>query len=135
MSDVTIDPRVLADLLRSTSGPIVRDTIRRATRVQVRARELVGKDTRQLEASIVQRIVTDQQGVSVLVGTFAPEHLVKRAKWHHDGTKPHVILPRKAKVLRFPKSKGSSVYIFAKKVNHPGTKPNPYLVNALPAAQ
>lgn len=53
------------------------------------------------------------------------------------GTRPHIIVPRISKALRFavggnatlsgrPRS-GSSV-IFAKRVRHPGTKPQPYMV-------
>ena len=37
-------------------------------------------------------------------------------------TKPHVIVPKRAKRLRFVNSSGQVV--FAKKVNHPGTKGN-----------
>ena len=40
------------------------------------------------------------------------------------GTVPHVILPKNAKALRF-KGKGGK-YVFAKRVNHPGTEPNPF---------
>lgn len=45
------------------------------------------------------------------------------------GTKPHEIVPNKAKVLRFPTKGGTVVY--TTRVNHPGTQPNPYLTNAL----
>lgn len=41
----------------------------------------------------------------------------------HEGTKPHTIVPVKKKVLA-DKRKG---IIFGKKVNHPGTKPNPFM--------
>lgn len=37
------------------------------------------------------------------------------------GTKPHIIVPRRAKVLAF--SVGGQM-VFAKRVSHPGTKPN-----------
>jgi hypothetical protein len=40
-----------------------------------------------------------------------------------DGTPAHVILPRKAKALRFVIQ---GRVVFAMKVNHPGTSPNPY---------
>lgn len=45
------------------------------------------------------------------------------------GTKPHVIRPRRKKVLRF--SAGGRV-VFTKYVNHPGTKAQPFM---LPGAQ
>ena len=46
----------------------------------------------------------------------------------NDGTRPHVIRPRAKQVLRFQVG-GRTV--FAKVVNHPGTKPNPFLDRAL----
>lgn len=45
----------------------------------------------------------------------------------HEGTKPHIILPSRKRVLRW--SDGNQ-YFFAKKVNHPGTKPDQFLYNA-----
>lgn len=44
-----------------------------------------------------------------------------------SGTRPHVIRPVRAKALRFFVG-GRPV--FARRVNHPGTKPNPYHVRA-----
>ena len=44
----------------------------------------------------------------------------KHAKFLDEGTKPHRILPRRAKMLRFVSRSGSIV--FARGVNHPGTK-------------
>ena len=61
------------------------------------------------------------------------------------GTKPHVIRPRKGSALRFPGSGvgttlggrvrtgevrrlGVGAYVFATVVNHPGTKPKPFLL-------
>lgn len=58
------------------------------------------------------------------------------------GTRPHVIVPRSRKALRFPANKGSArlsgaprkggAVIFAKRVRHPGTRAQPYMV---PGAQ
>lgn len=44
------------------------------------------------------------------------------------GSGPRVIVPRTAKVLAFPIN-GETV--FARRVNHPGTRPHPFLVPAL----
>lgn len=46
----------------------------------------------------------------------------------HRGTRPHIIRPRQAKALRFVVN-GRVVY--AAKVNHPGTRPRPYLTRPL----
>jgi len=52
--------------------------------------------------------------------------LIDYAVYVYYGTKPHVILPKKKKALKTP-------YGVFKKVNHPGTKANPYLDDALDA--
>lgn len=46
----------------------------------------------------------------------------------NDGTAPHIIRPRRAQVLRFNVG-GRTVY--AKVVNHPGTRARPFLDRAL----
>lgn len=52
--------------------------------------------------------------------------LAPYAKFVYFGTKPHMIKVKKARALA---NKKSGV-VFGKKVNHPGTKANPYLKNA-----
>ncbi len=49
------------------------------------------------------------------------------------GTPPHVITPKTKKVLRWLDSAG--VAIFAKKVNHPGTQPNPFMRRGIEVAK
>lgn len=46
------------------------------------------------------------------------------------GTRPHVIRARRAPALRFYWDKVGRV-VFFKSVNHPGTKPNPFMERAL----
>lgn len=46
----------------------------------------------------------------------------------HNGTRPHVILPRRGKYLVFEVG-GRTVY--ARRVNHPGNKADPFLTRAL----
>jgi hypothetical protein len=47
------------------------------------------------------------------------------------GTRPHLILPRVKKVLRFV---GRGSVVFAKRVNHPGTRKNDFITKNLPRA-
>lgn len=97
---------------------------------------------------------TGNLGRSIAPGAFVGKtaFVVARASYAayvEKGTRPHVIRPRNAKVLRFPSSGtsttlagrvrtgearrlGSGAYVFASKVNHPGTKAQPFL---LPAAK
>jgi len=45
----------------------------------------------------------------------------------HEGTRPHIIKPKKKKSLRWSPPGGD---VFAKEVHHPGYKGDPYLYNA-----
>ena len=45
----------------------------------------------------------------------------------HEGTEPHVIEPRNKLALRWAKG---GEFVFAKRVFHPGTKPDQFLYNA-----
>ena len=49
----------------------------------------------------------------------------KVARFLESGTRPHVITPRRKDALRFVPAGGGAV--FARSVNHPGTKPRNYL--------
>lgn len=46
----------------------------------------------------------------------------------NDGTRPHIIRPRRAQALRF--RMGGRI-VFAKLVHHPGTRARPFLDRAL----
>lgn len=48
----------------------------------------------------------------------------------HTGTKPHVIVPKRKKALRFVKN---GAFIFARRVHHPGTKGDTYIYDAMDA--
>ncbi len=119
-----------AGIRRLFTGPnsaAMRDLGARADRVERRARQLVGIDTTRLIRSIRQ-----ERGagfIDIVAGRPGSTYYVL---YHHDGTGPHTIRPRRAKALRFVVA-GRVVY--AQKVRHPGTRPNPFLRNALPAAR
>ena len=140
---VVMNPQALQALLESPNGPIVRDLIRRGNRVKQRAQELVGvaqldpysaarrgRRPGTLRDSIVMRITRGGKwGTTAIVGTND-----RIALWHHEGTVPHVIVPRRARFLVFYWPRVGRV-VYAKRVRHPGTQPNRFLVNALPAAR
>lgn len=46
----------------------------------------------------------------------------------HEGARPHVIRPRHARVLRF---EVEGRVVFARRVNHPGQRAQPFLTNAV----
>lgn len=58
---------------------------------------------------------------------FTLRRMAPHAHLVEFGTKPHVITPKKGKMLRF----GRGLNIFAKKVNHPGSRENPFFRKAI----
>lgn len=88
------------------------------------ARKQVGKKTGALARSIGVSVKRAPYGVEMKV--FATD---KKAMMHHEGTRPHVILPKNpGGILVF--SKGTRV-IRTARVMHPGTKPNRFLSDQL----
>lgn len=137
---VVIDPVKLAELMRSPQGPVVRMLMEDGEKVKREAQRLVGvydppdaysaanrkRRPGTLRDSIVKRLVADPvTGVAVLVGSEDPIAL-----WHHEGTHPHVIAARRKPMLVFFWRKVGRVVSF-RQVNHPGTRPNRFLLNAL----
>lgn len=53
---------------------------------------------------------------------------VEYAPYVHDGTRPHVIRPRRRQALRF---RVGGMTVFAKVVNHPGNRARPFFDRAL----
>ena len=143
MAEVTYSHRInlgaIRVLLTSPQGGVVQDLLRRGLLVETAAkRNLAGVggpkriDTGRLRASISTQLVYRNARPAVLIGTN-----VKYALYVHEGTgiygpKGIPIRPRRAKFLRFrPGRRGRWVY--ARQVK--GMRPNPFLVNALPAAR
>lgn len=125
LGDIRVDGAEVARFARSPDGPVMRDLMRRAERVQIGARVIVRKRTRALEKSIVKRPEPyAARGPQVSVGSS-----LYYALWEHEGTPPHVIRPNRMKVLRFP-GRGGAI-VFARKVNHPGTNGSHFLTRAL----
>lgn len=85
------------------------------------ARTLCPVDTGALRASIRSDMGADLT-VEVSANTDYAVHV-------HEGTAPHTITPKRARVLRFPTKGGRVVY--TTKVEHPGTKPHPFLMDAI----
>jgi hypothetical protein len=137
-----LNPVAIAELMRSPAGPVMRDMIVRGERVKQAAIRIAPVRTGNLRDHIVKRIVQTPQGGGVLVGV---EH-VPYAIWVHEGAKPHIIVPRNAKMLAWPSEGGGGggsfdmqhfgpgSMIFAHIVHHPGNKPNRFLIRALRAA-
>lgn len=140
--EVVLDPRKLAELLRSPQGVVARRLIEDAELVKQEAQRRVGvydpppegppraRRPGTLRDSIVKRVVTTAGGdIAVEVGSSDPIALI-----HHEGTEPHIIAARNAPRLVFYWSVAGGVVAFTH-VNHPGTKPNRYLTDSLAVLQ
>lgn len=80
-------------------------------------------DTGRLRNSIQIQEFTSSHGSGVRIGTNVVYALII-----HNGSKPHVIVPRNASVLSW---QGPTGRVFAMRVNHPGFPANPFLVDGL----
>lgn len=137
---VILDPIAIRNLMHSPGGPVMRNMIVRGERVKQAAIKFAPVRTGNLRDHIVKRIVATPEGPGVLVGV----ENVPYAIWVHEGAKPHIIVPRNAKMLAWPASDrtgsfdmqnfGPGSMIFARLVHHPGNKPNRFLIRALRAA-
>jgi hypothetical protein len=119
-----------AGIRRLFTGPnsaAMRDLGARADRVERRARQLVGVDTTRLIRSIRQ-----ERGAGFIDIVAGRPGATPYILPHHDGARPHVIRPRRAKALRFVI--GGRV-VFARKVNHPGSVGTQFLRRGLDAAR
>lgn len=108
--------RVGMERARMLVNKITRQTLNRSA-------VLCPVDTGRLRASGSMRIA--ERG-SAVVGQV--EYTANYAAAVHNGTRPHIIVPRRGRYLRFQVG-GRTVY--ARRVQHPGTPARPYLATAL----
>lgn len=131
----TINYPAIDKKLNSPSGEVGRDLKRRADRVRNAAKLKVGVKTGRLRRSI--RVYGHRRtalGQRIVIGSSVPY-----ARLHHDGTKPHIITPNNHRFLKFKPSNGAGAgwnvladgSVLARKVRHPGTKPNRYLADSV----
>ena len=134
MIKISIDSRELnrfmkdIDKFSESKQQAIKHEIARATyEIQDTAKREVPVDKgilkNSIDAVIVNKELTGQVIVKRNYGIFV-----------HEGTKPHIIRPVRKKVLAWrvrTQGKLGKDYVFAKVVNHPGTKPNPFLLRAV----
>ena len=122
-STIVFRPRAIDHLLNDPYGPVGRYLFVRGRAIMAGAKSQVGVKTGRLKASIHMRQERAAFGQELRVGSP-----LSYALMHHEGTRPHIITPNRAKVLRFT-SGGRVIYTHA--VRHPGTRPNRYLTDYL----
>ena len=94
-----------------------------AMKIRTLAQAQVGRKTHALQFSIHINQSRSKRGLKVRIGSD-----LKYAYFHHEGTRPHIIRPNNHMYLKF--NVGGRV-IYAKQVNHPGTRPNHFLTNPM----
>jgi len=125
MANVRFYSVVLDNFLNNPSGDVGRFLDNKGKEILALAKAKVGVRTGKLRNSLHMRHMRDARGQYVWVGSKLDYALA-----HHEGTGPRTITPKSGKVLRFV-SRGQIVY--AHSVQHPGTKANRYLSEALRA--
>jgi hypothetical protein len=113
-----------AELNRVMTDASRRELREAARQVVNRARVLAPVRTGRLRSSIR----AEPPRFFSLRGSVTVGSDLEYAAFVNDGTRPHVIRPRRASVLRF--NVGGRV-VFARVVNHPGTKGTHFLDKAL----
>jgi hypothetical protein len=116
---VTFDEKAMFDLLDNPKGTVGHHLQKIGLEILYGARAMVGVRTGRLKRSLNYR-----QGLRGRVQYVAVGSNVKYALMHHEGTRHHTIRAHQGRLLRF--NVGGRV-VYARKVNHPGTRPNRYL--------
>jgi hypothetical protein len=112
------------DLMLNSKNGEVGKHLNNISRIIVsKAKLQAGSETGKLRSSIRWDYRRTAVGQSRIIGAYVPY-----AYLHHEGSKPHTIVPKTNEVLSF-KSKG--VLVYAQEVDHPGVKPNRYLSDQL----
>lgn len=122
-SKVKFVPGALTYLLDDPRGPTGRHLRKIGILIARSARKIAGRDTGELRRAIYVRQGTRGRYQYVQVGAD-----VRHAYDHHEGTRRHTITPRTGRILRF--NVGGKV-VYARKVNHPGTRPRKYLTTPM----
>ena len=116
------DRGAIAELLHGRDGIVARSMMKRALKVQAGAKRQVGVRTGKL-----QRSIKVDQTLRPLTGAYIGSN-VRYALLHHEGSRAHPIVAQPGRMLAFQKN-GKRVY--ARKVLHPGTRPNRFLQDQL----
>jgi hypothetical protein len=132
-SNVNVNLDGFDDVFKSWNGLVGKDMKRRAEFVKVN-----GKADAPIRTGALVRSIDTWYGkaageLEARIGANPAPPAAKRGYGYimHEGSRPHVIRPVRAKALRF-RVNGQIVY--AAKVNHPGTRPRPYLTRWLTQA-
>ena len=120
---VNIYTAVLDHELNSPDGMVGRYLAEKGSKIVVAAKRQAGSRTGRLRASIHLQHMQEGRMAAVKIGSS-----VGYALLHHEGSRPHAIVAKRAKTLRF--AAGGRI-IYTRAVAHPGTRANRYLSDNL----
>lgn len=124
--NLRLDRTALHMELNTRSGGLWRELEIAGEKAVIGAKSSVGYKTGQLRRSIHKRHQGNSKGQFMQIGSWT----VPYALSHHQGTRPHLILPKEpGGILVF--GSGSRVVRTPGPVKHPGTKANHYLTREL----
>ena len=121
---VTSSGLELSELAQKLSGPLKQKLIERVTDIAFAAAFWGAPVKTGYLASTVYKQVSDSEGVVGVAASYGRVVV--------EGSAPHEIRPANGEVLSFMIA---GKKIFTPIVHHPGTKPNPFMQNALEQAQ
>lgn len=128
----TVDPGRVRAFINTEPG-IVRDLMRRADRAAYYQRANCPRGTGLLTSTIRTQLTTAKGGPAAQA-IAGREGMTPYLGYVLFGTRPHPIVARRAKMLRFYWPKVGAEVMF-KAVNHPGTRANPFVQESLAAAR
>jgi hypothetical protein len=118
---IRVSTSALRRIYARNMGPIM---LRLGNRIVNNASQRCNVDTGRLRSSLYYELIRNVDfEAAVRTGSK-----VNYARWVHEGTGPHVIEAKNRKFLKFPGEGG--VMIFRRRVNHPGYRGNPFLLDA-----
>ena len=120
---ININKPTLDYTVNSPQGEVGQWLRKRGYMMMMAAKAQVPTGTGKLRASIKMIHNRASYGQYIDIGSN-----LDYALYVHEGTRPHEIIPEKAKILRFS---GGGRVIYTHKVEHPGTRPNKYLSDQL----
>lgn len=133
IGDVTVALDGFDKAFKSWDGMMGKNMRGRAEGLKTRAVADAPYRTGELKRAITTWYGTSGGELEARVGAnpAPPASLRGYGYFMHEGTKPHVIRPVRARALKF--RVGGRV-VYAAVVRHPGTRPRPYLTRWLPEA-
>lgn len=119
LGKLTFNESVLDFELNQPAGMVGRHLRKIGLEILGGAKAMVGVRSGNLRRSLHMR-----QGLRGRVQYVSVGSNLRYAEAHHEGTRPHRIDPRGGRIMRF--NVGGTV-VYARRIDHPGTKPRKYL--------